>query len=53
VPDPVGLSESEIIRSLAIIEAEGEIHNVNPPQLQAILAKARKKMELKPSTPPP
>jgi len=53
MPDPVGLSETEIIRTLAIIEAQGEIQNVPSPQLSLILDKARKKMELKPSTPPP
>jgi len=48
---PVGLSESEVIRTLAIIEANGEINGIPPPQLEAILEKARAKMELKTQRP--
>ena len=48
----VGLSEAEVIRSLAIIEAQGEINNVPQPRLDDILARARAKLELKPESPP-
>ena len=36
--------ESDSIRTLALIEAFGEIMNVPPAQLAVILAKARKEM---------
>lgn len=48
---PVGLSEAEVIRSLAIIEATGEINGIAPPVLQDILERARAKMELKEQRP--
>jgi len=48
----VGLSEAEVIRSLAIIEAQGEINNVPQPRLDDILARARAQLELKPQRPP-
>ena len=47
----VGLAEAEVIRSLAELEAFGEIMNVPPPRLNDILAKARAKMELKTARP--
>ena len=47
----VGLTDAEIIRSLAELEAFGEIMNVPPPRLTDILAKARAKMELKEARP--
>ena len=53
---PVGLSEAQVIRELAVIEAFGEIQNVPPPRLADILAKARAALELKearPLGPPP
>ena len=49
---PTGLSEKEIIRSLAVIEAAAEIGNVAPPQRQLILDRARQQLELKPGAPP-
>ena len=48
----VGLSDAEIIKALAELEAFGEIMNVPGPQLVAILDRARKKMREKPSAPP-
>ena len=51
-----GLSEAEVIRSLAIIAAQGEINNVPQPRLDDILARAREALELKekrPIQPPP
>ncbi len=48
---PVGLSDAEVIRSLAIIEAQGEVANVPPARLGDILAKARAAMELKEARP--
>ena len=48
---PVGLSDKEIIRSLAVIEANLEASNVPPPQRQVILDRARAQMELKPAVP--
>lgn len=49
----VGLSEAEIIRSLAVIEANGEINGIPPPVLAQILERARGKMELKQQRPDP
>lgn len=48
---PVGLSDAEIIRTLALIQAQAEINNVPQPRLDDILAKAREKLELKPQGP--
>jgi len=50
VAQPVGLEETEIVKQLVLIEAQGEmsIPPVPPGQLQAILAKARKDMTEKP-----
>lgn len=48
---PVGLSEAQVIKALAGLQAFGEIMNVPGPQLQTILAKAAKEMRLKPATP--
>jgi len=50
MPQPVGLPEREIIRTLAIIEANLEmtIPPVPLPQRQAILDKARLDMTVKP-----
>lgn len=48
---PVGLSNAEIIRALATIQAQGEINNVPQIRLDEILAKARGKLELKPQPP--
>ena len=52
MPDPVGLSQSEVIRTLTELEAFGEIMNVPPGRLTSILAKARAGLELKPSVSP-
>lgn len=49
--DPVGLSDSEIIRTLAGLRAFGEIMNVPGPQLDLVLQRAEKEMREKPSTP--
>ena len=49
---PVGLSEAEVIRSLAVIEAQAEINNVPAPRRADILAKARAAMEEKEARPP-
>ena len=49
---PVGLSDAEIIRTLATIEALAEVNNVPPPRMQLILDKARERMEVKPASPP-
>ena len=49
---PVGLSNSAIRKALAELRAFGEIQNVPPPQLDPILAKAKKELELKPGAPP-
>lgn len=38
---PIGISEREITKILAQLEAEGEINNVPPAQLAPIIAKAR------------
>jgi len=53
MPDPVGLSGAEIIAHVATTEAllEGSIPPVPPAQLQSILAKLRKDLTEKPSTP--
>ena len=48
----VGLSEAEVIRSLAVIQAEAEINNVPAPRLADILARAREQLELKEARPP-
>ncbi len=53
MPDPVGLSGAQVIRTLAELRAFGEIMNVAPPQLEDILDRAKLAMELKPSTPGP
>ena len=53
VDRPVGLSEADIIRTLAVIEAESEINNVPPPQRQAILDKARAQLTIKQGPPGP
>ena len=53
---PVGLSDAEITRTIAGLEAFGEIQNIPPARLGPILAKAREKLELKeqgPIIPPP
>ncbi len=47
-----GLSEAEVIRSLAVIQAEGEINNVPQPRLDDILGRARAALELKEKRPP-
>jgi len=51
VVDPVGLSEAEIIAEVALAEAQGQIQNVPPAQLQPILDKLRKKLTEKPTPP--
>ena len=48
MPKPTGIPESQIIKELAQIEAFGEIMNTAPPQLAAIVAKARKALEEQP-----
>jgi len=53
VPDPVGLSDAQVTRTLTELEAFGEIMNVPAGRLTGILAKARAQMELKPSVGPP
>lgn len=49
-PQPAGIPEPEIIKTLALIEAQGEmtIPPIPPAALQAILAKARADMTEKP-----
>lgn len=49
--DPTGISDQEVRKILAVLEAEGEIANVPPPQLGPILAKARKELTEQPSVP--
>jgi len=49
--DPVGLSTKDIIATLVVVQAFGEIMNIPPPQLDVILDKAKVGLELKPSTP--
>ena len=49
---PTGLSESQVIQTLATIEALAEISNVAPPQKQIILDEARARLEEKPDSPP-
>jgi len=51
VADPTGISSSEVRRILAELEAEGEIQNVPPPQLDPILLKARLKLTEQPTPP--
>ena len=53
MPDPVGLSEAEIIAQVAQAEALGEmqIPPLPPGKLQTILDKLRATLELKPSIP--
>lgn len=46
----LGLSDGEIAKVLAAIEAIGEINNIPAPRLGLILAKARTEME---GPPPP
>lgn len=48
---PTGISQQEVRKILAVLEAEGEIANVPPPQLGPILAKAKKELTEQPDTP--
>jgi len=48
LPEPVGIPESEIIRTLAGLQALGEIMNVPPAQLRAVLDKAEAELRVKP-----
>jgi len=50
---PTGIGGSVLRRILVQLQAEGEINNVPPPQLDAILDKARKGLTLKPGPPGP
>jgi len=52
VPDPTGISSSNVRKALAELRALGEIMNVPPPQLDPILERAEKELREKPSTPP-
>ena len=49
---PTGIPQTRVIEILAQLEADGEIANVPPPQLQQILDKAKAKLTLKPGAPP-
>jgi len=49
---PTGIGGVARRRLLVELEAFGEIMNVPPPQLAAILAKARKELTQKPGPPP-
>ena len=51
MPRPVGLPQKEVIRTLTIIQAFGEIMNVQKPTLDGILDKARAELELMPDVP--
>jgi len=48
MPEPVGLSEQEIIKLVAEMRALGEIANVPPPQLDPIIADYKASLEFKP-----
>ena len=52
MPDPVGLSDAEVIKLVAEMQALGEIANVPPPQLGPIIAAYKSSLLVKPSTPP-
>jgi len=51
MPDPVGLSDTEIIKLVAEMQALGEIANIPPPQLDPIIANYKASLSLKPSVP--
>jgi len=48
MPDPVGLSEQEIIKLVAEMRALGEIGNVPPPQLDPIILAYEASLRFKP-----
>ncbi len=50
--DPTGISQREVRKILAELRATGEIANIPPPQLDPILARARKELTEQPSPPP-
>ncbi len=51
MPDPVGISDAEIIRLVAEMQALGEIANIPPPQLDPIIAQYKASLLVKPSSP--
>lgn len=50
--EPTGISQANVIKTLAGLRAFGEIMNVPGPQLDGILAAARAELERKPDSPP-
>jgi len=51
VPLPVGLSQKDVIQTLAVIRAIGEIMQLAPAALDGIVDKARLELEFKPDVP--
>ena len=48
MPDPVGLTDTEIIKLVAEMQALGEIANIPPPQLDPIIAAYKLSLTVKP-----